>query len=51
MPLVLQKPTGIMRLLAYTGTAAFAGILGYMYWEKQRLEVAQQQQAAKRQWD
>lgn len=35
----VQKPTGFMRLAAYTGTTAFVGILGYMMYEKSRLEA------------
>lgn len=35
----VQKPTGFMRLAAYAGTTAFIGILGYMVYEKSRLEA------------
>lgn len=35
----VQKPTGFMRLAAYAGTTAFIGILGYMAYEKNRLEA------------
>ena len=35
----VQKPTGFMRLAAYAGTTAFVGILGYMVYEKSRLEA------------
>ncbi|KAL3137684.1 hypothetical protein ABBQ38_004957 [Trebouxia sp. C0009 RCD-2024] len=33
------KPTGLMRLAAYAGTTAFVGTLGYMMYEKSRLEA------------
>lgn len=39
LSLRLQKPTGFMRLAAYAGTTAFIGILGYMVYEKNRLEA------------
>ena len=39
----LQRPTGFMRLAAYAGTTAFVGILGYMFYEKNRLEAADNQ--------
>ena len=39
-----QKPTGFMRLAAYTGTTLFVGILGYMAYEKNRLETAAEKQ-------
>ncbi|DBA91653.1 TPA: hypothetical protein ACH3X1_003256 [Trebouxia sp. C0004] len=38
------KPTGFMRLAAYTGTTLFIGILGYMAYEKNRLETAAEKQ-------
>ena len=34
----VQKPTGFMRLAAYAGTTAFVSVLGYMIYEKNRLE-------------
>lgn len=39
LPFCVQKPTGFMRLAAYAGTTAFIGILGYMVYEKNRLEA------------
>lgn len=39
LSLRLQKPTGFMRLAAYAGTTAFIGILGYLVYEKNRLEA------------
>ena len=40
----LQRPTGFMRLAAYAGTTAFVGILGYMMYEKNRLEASANEQ-------
>ncbi|KAK9828506.1 hypothetical protein WJX72_000450 [[Myrmecia] bisecta] len=37
------KPTGRMRLLAYVGTTAFVGFLGYMTYQKRQIEQARLQ--------
>lgn len=34
----MQRPTGFMRLMAYAGTTAFVGIMGYLIFEKNKVE-------------
>lgn len=40
------KPVGGMKILAYAGTAAFAGIIGYMTYQKHQQERSVSQPAS-----
>lgn len=41
-----QKPTGVVRLLSFAGTAVALGVVGYWYWETEHVAKQKKQQAA-----